>query len=210
MLPARAESAASLGLTACHGCGLLVGLPESPATNTCPRCAAHLHMRKPDSMQRTCALMIAAYVLLLPANLLPVMETQSLLGTRQDTIVSGVIHLWQSGSWPLSFVVFVASVVVPLTKLAILTMLVVSVQRRATWSPRDRTRLYRLIEFIGRWSMLDIYVVTLLAALVRLQSLATVKIGTGAIAFGAVVILTMLATRTFDPRLIWDRAEISR
>ena len=121
--------------------------------------------------------------------------------------MSGVVFLWQSGSWPLAVLVFFASIVVPLTKLAILTLLVASVQFRATWFPHQPTRLYRLIEFIGRWSMLDLYVITVLAALVRLQSLATIKAGPGAIAFGAVVVLTMLASKAFDPRLIWDSAK---
>lgn len=156
---------------------------------------------------RTWALLGAAFVLFIPANLLPVMETGSLFGAQQDTIMSGVIYLWVSGSWPLSALVFIASIVVPLVKLLILTLLVSSVQFHVTWLPRERTRLYRMIEFIGRWSMLDIFVVTILAALVRLQSLATIKAGTGAIAFGAVVVLTMLASMAFDPRLIWDNVK---
>lgn len=156
---------------------------------------------------RTWALLSSAFALFIPANLLPVMETGSLFGAQQDTIMSGVIYLWVSGSWPLSALVFFASIVVPLAKLIILTLLASSVQFHATWLPYERTRLYRMIEFIGRWSMLDIFVVTILAALVRLQSLATIKVGPGAIAFGAVVVLTMLASMAFDPRLIWDNVK---
>ncbi len=170
----------------------------------CSRCGARLHPRKPNSIARTWALLVAAFILYIPANLLPVMETGSLFGAQKDTILSGVIYLWQSGSWPLAALVFFASIVVPLAKMLILTLLAASVHFRATWLTYERTRLYRMIEFIGRWSMLDIYVVTLLAALVRLQSLATIKAGPGALAFGAVVVLTMLASMAFDPRLMWD------
>ena len=202
-------TAAACGLCSCHVCGLVARLPADarPGGLACPRCATPLHSRKPNSIARTWALLIAAFILFFPANLLPVMETGSLFGAQQDTIMSGVVFLWQSGSWPLAVLVFFASIVVPLTKLAILTLLVASVQFRATWFPHQRTRLYRLIEFIGRWSMLDIYVITVLAALVRLQSLATIKAGPGAVAFGAVVVLTMLASKAFDPRLIWDSVE---
>jgi paraquat-inducible protein A len=118
--------------------------------------------------------------------------------------MSGVIHLWKTGSWGIAVIVFIASVAIPLLKLVTLSFLVISVQRRSTWNPIQRTRLYRLVELVGRWSMLDIYVVTLLAALVQLGSLATVKAGPAAVAFGAVVVLTMFASMTFDPRLIWD------
>lgn len=204
-----AVTAAACGLCSCHVCGLVARLPAGvePGKLACPRCATPLYSRKPDSIARTWALLLAACVLFFPANLLPVMETGSLFGAQQDTIMSGVIFLWQSGSWPLAMLVFFASIVVPLAKLTILTLLAASVQFRATWLPYQRTRLYRLIEFIGRWSMLDIYVITVLAALVRLQSLATIKAGPGAVAFGAVVVLTMLASRAFDPRLIWDNAK---
>jgi len=203
-MPTVNRTAAALGLCACHVCGLVSQAPPVRGELACSRCGAPWHPRKPHSIARTWALLIAALVLFFPANLLPVMETGSLFGAQQDTIMSGVIYLWQSGSWPLAVLVFFASIVVPLAKLLILTLLLASVQFRATWLPYERTRLYRMIEFIGRWSMLDIYVVTILAALVRLQSLATIKAGPGALAFGAVVVLTMLASMAFDPRLIWD------
>jgi paraquat-inducible protein A len=132
------------------------------------------------------------------------METGSLFNYRKDTIISGVVELWQSGSWEIAIIVFIASVTIPLLKLISLTLLLVSVQLRSRWHPRQRTRLYRLVEFVGRWSMLDIYVVTLLVALVQFGSIATVKAGPGALAFGAVVVLTMFASMQFDPRLIWD------
>jgi len=200
-------TAAALGLCSCHVCGLITQAPAERDEANCSRCGARLYLRKPNSIARTWALLIAAFILFIPANLLPVMETGSLFGAQQDTIISGVIYLWVSGSWPLAALVFFASIVVPLAKLITLTLLTASVQFHAKWLPYERTRLYRMIEFIGRWSMLDIYVVTLLAALVRLQSLATIKAGPGAIAFGAVVVLTMLASMAFDPRLMWDNTK---
>jgi paraquat-inducible protein A len=198
------RSAASLGLYSCHTCALVARPPDSGGHALCPRCGATLHARKPDSMSRTWALMIAAYILLIPANVLPIMETGSMFGSQRDTILSGVIYLWESGSWPLALLVLFASIVVPLAKLFALSHLVWSVQHNHPHRARERTRLYRLLKFVGRWSMLDIYVVTLLAALVQLQGLATIQAAPGAIAFGAVVVLTMFASMTFDPRMIWD------
>jgi paraquat-inducible protein A len=196
--------AASLGKATCPTCGLL----GSPATDrVCRRCGTTLHFRKPDSIQRTWALLIAAYMLYLPANLLPIMKTQSLFGAQQDTIMSGVVYLWSSGSWVLAMVVFIASVAVPLIKLLSLTMLLVSVQRRSHRQPLQRAKLYRFLELIGRWSMLDVYVVTILVALVRVQSLALIGPGAGVLAFAAVVVLSMLATMAFEPRLIWDAVD---
>lgn len=138
---------------------------------------------------------------------MPIMTTVSYGSTRSDTIISGVIYLAQSGFWPLALIVFVASVFVPIMKLAIFSGLLLSIQRRSRWRPVDRTRLYRITEVVGRWSMVDIYVVTILVALVKLGSLATVKAGAGAVFFAAVVVLTMLAASAFDPRLIWDAME---
>jgi paraquat-inducible protein A len=198
------RSAASLGLYTCHTCGLVSRPPASAESAFCPRCGARLHLRKPNSIARTWAFLIAAYILFVPANVLPVMETGSMFGSQKDTILSGVVYLWVSGSWPLAVLVFFASIVVPLVKLIALTFLVISAQRRSSVLPLERAKLYRLLEFIGRWSMLDIYVITLLSALVQLQSLATIIPGPGAVAFGAVVVLTMLAAMAFDPRLIWD------
>jgi paraquat-inducible protein A len=132
------------------------------------------------------------------------MHTSSLFGAQSDTILSGVVYLWTSGSWPLAVIVFIASMLVPSAKLVALTFLVISVQLRSTWDPLQRTRLYRIVELVGRWSMLDIFVVAILVALVHLQAVATIRAGVGAVAFGAVVVLTMFASMAFDPRLIWD------
>jgi paraquat-inducible protein A len=188
-------------LCRCHDCGWLA--PEGDHGH-CPRCGSELHARKPDSIVRSWALLIAAALLYIPANLLPVMVTTSLGGSQADTILSGVVYLWVSGSWPLALVVFFASIMVPMLKLGSLALLLVSVQLHSRWRPVDRTRLYRITELVGRWSMVDIFVVTMLVALVNLRPLASVDAGPGAVAFGAVVVLTMLAAEAFDPRLIWD------
>ena len=198
-------TAREAGLMSCHVCGQLAAQPAGGGhALRCPRCGAPMHMRKPASLSTTWALIAAAVLLYIPANLLPMMVTASLLGSQQDTIMSGVVFLWQSGSWPLAAVVFFASVMVPLLKILALIYLVVSVQRRSRHNLIQRTRLYRLVEFVGRWSMLDIYVITILVALVQFQGLATIQAGPAAVAFGAVVVLTMFAAMSFDPRLIWD------
>ena len=198
------HSAAALGLYACHTCALVSKPRAADESAYCPRCGSTLHQRKPASISRTWALLITAYILIVPANILPIMQTGSLFGSQRDTIMSGVIYLWTSGSWALALLVFFASVVVPLAKLLALTYLLLTVQRQSPNRRHQRTHLYHLLKFIGRWSMLDIYVVTLLVALVQLQSLATITAAPGAVAFGALVVITMIASMTFDPRLIWD------
>ncbi len=200
-------TAARRGLLACHLCGLVSRRPAAVGQPHCPRCGTALHSRKPHSVSRTWALLVAAAILYVPANVLPVTVTTTLLGTQQDTILSGVVYLWTSGSRPVAVLLFVASVVVPVLKILALSLLLVTVQRRSRAFPRDRARLYRLVEVIGRWSMVDVFVVTLLAALVQLPALASMQVGPGAMAFAAVVVLTMFATETFDPRLIWDAVE---
>lgn len=195
---------ATFGYMTCHACGLLCKHSAGLMVQHCPRCFAPVHLRKPNSITRTWAFLLAAAIMYIPANLLPIMETRSLFGVQGDTIMSGVLFLWSTGSWPLALLVFFASIMIPLLKLIVLGMLTISVQRKSRWHPLQRARLYRFVEFVGRWSMLDIYVVALLVALVQLQSLAAIKAGPGAVAFGSVVILTILAARSFDPRLIWD------
>ena len=202
----RPITAASLRLLNCHACGQLARTARGAHHACCPRCGAHLHLRKPDSVARTWALLIAAMILYIPANTLPIMRRSSLFDTQADTIMSGVAYFWTSGSWYLALIIFVASIVVPLLKMIALVVLLLSVQSRARWQPHPRARLYRLIEFVGRWSMLDIYVVAVVVALVRLKTLAIIEPGPGAMAFGAVVVLTMLSAMAFDPRLIWDHA----
>ena len=197
-------TAAQLGLLACEVCRLVSRAPAPDSGAHCPRCGATLHTRKPASLARTWAFLIAAMILYIPANTLPIMDTSSLFETQRDTILSGVVFLWDSGSFILATVVFVASIVVPLAKMIVLMVLAGSVQLRSTWDPRRRARLYRMIEFVGRWSMLDIYVVTILVALVQVSTLASIHAGPAAAAFGAVVVLTMFASASFDPRLTWD------
>lgn len=203
----RAVTGASVGLVGCHACGLTHRASPEAHGLVCARCGSSLHFRKPDSITRTWALLIAAYVLIIPANLLPVMETGSLFGTEDDTILSGVIYLWTSGSAPLAIILFIASIAIPVAKLFSLTCLLISVQRRSTWAPQERTRLYRILEAVGRWSMIDVYVAAMLTALVQFGSLMSIRAGSGAIAFGAVVVLTIFAAECFDPRLIWDAVD---
>lgn len=206
-LPQDAPTAAQCGLALCHDCGLLARVPAHAHAFFCPRCGAAMHLRKPASLSRTWAFLIAAMVMYIPANVLPVMYTNSLFGAEDDTILSGVVYLWTSGSWSLAIVVFVASIAVPMLKILALVYLTLSTQLRSRWYLVERTRIYRIVEFVGRWSMLDIYVITMLVALVQFQALATIQAGNAAIAFGAVVVLTMFAAMTFDPRLMWDEAE---
>ncbi|WP_322010154.1 paraquat-inducible protein A [Paraburkholderia sp. J12] len=197
-------TATEAGLVSCHACGHVQPRERGNPHPRCDRCHATLHERHPDSITRTWALLIAAALLYIPANLLPVMHTASLVGDEDDTIMSGIVYFWTSGSWPLAVIVFIASILVPMLKLFVLALLAFTAGRRSTWRPVERTKLYRIVEFIGRWSMLDIFVVTLTVALVRFQSLAVITARPGAIAFGCVVILTMMASMQFDPRLIWD------
>jgi paraquat-inducible protein A len=204
-----AMTAAECGLSVCHTCGLL-GAPGRHHHAACKRCGTSLHLRKPDSISRSWAYLLAAYVLYIPANVLPVMETGSLFGAQSDTIMSGVVYLWTSGSWPLAAIIFIASIAVPGAKLLALTILLLSVQRRSTSKTLERTKLYRVVELVGRWSMVDIYVAAILTALVQFEALATIKAGPGAVAFGAVVVLTMFAAECFDPRLIWDPVRVNR
>jgi len=203
------RTAQTASLVSCTVCHLL--LRRRPAasgpTGECPRCGAALHARKPNSIARTWALVIASFVLYVPANVLPITKVTSLGMTQSDTIMSGVIYFVQTGMWPIALVIFVASVFVPLLKLFMLLFLVISVQRRSTWRPKDRTRIYRITEAVGRWSMTDIFVVTILVALVHLGALANIEAQAGAVFFAAVVVITMLAAMSFDPRLIWDVKE---
>jgi paraquat-inducible protein A len=161
-------------------------------------------VRRHHSIQYTWALVLAAAICYIPANALPVLTTTALGSTESDTIIGGVIFLYATGSWPLALIVLVASVMIPLGKILALVYLLVSVQRAAVKNKHDSARMYRLVEFIGRWSMLDVFVDAFLVALVQLQPLMSVEPGVGVVFFMAVVVLTMLAALTFDPRLIWD------
>lgn len=189
----------------CLDCGLLV--PQSPTAEQgqrCTRCDGALHSRHKNSLNRTWALLITAIILYIPANLLPITLTTALGKTEGDTIMQGVIYFMFSGDWPVALVILTASILVPLLKMVALTYLLISVQRHSSRRPLDRAKIYRMVEFVGRWSMIDVFVVTIMVALVQLGAVASIAAGSGAIFFCAVVIITMLAAESFDPRLIWD------
>ncbi len=199
-----AVSAAQVGLVSCGTCALLSRPAAADKPGHCPRCGAPLVWRRRNSVQYTWALVIAAAICYIPANVLPVLRTTTLGAVESDTIMGGVLFLYESGSWPLALIVLVASVLIPLGKLVALGYLLITVQRGSISNMRDRTRIYYLIEFVGRWSMLDVFVDAFVVALVQLQPLMSVEPGLGVVFFMVVVVLTMLAAQTFDPRLIWD------
>ena len=202
----RPTTARQLGLIRCHTCGKLafdIGHDDYEAH--CPRCHAHMHMRATNSLSRTWALLITAAILYVPANILPIMTVTYFGAGQPDTIMSGVILLLQMGSYPVAAVIFIASILVPVLKMVALFILLLSVQIKWRLDDRQRTRMYRVVELVGRWSMLDMFVIALLVALVNFGSLAQIVSGPGATAFGSVVVLTMLAATTFDARLIWDK-----
>src|SRR6266511_3371407 len=203
-MTATALTAAQAGLVSCETCSLLSRPADAAAPGYCPRCGAELASRHHHSIQYTWALVIAAAICYIPANALPLLNTTALGSVDSDTIMGGVVLLYTTGSWPLALIVLIASVMVPLGKLVALTYLLGTVQRGSLGGRRDRTRLYRMVEFIGRWSMLDVFVDTFTVALVQLQRLMFVEPGPGVVFFAAVVVLTMIAAESFDPRLIWD------
>ncbi len=197
------KTAAASGLVSCHLCLKLA----SSQLHQCPRCGAALHLRKTDSLQRTLALLITASILYIPANTLPIMITDQLGRATESTILGGVVLLIHHGSIPIAAVIFIASVLVPLGKLLVMFYLCWSVSHTPGGTERQRTVLYRITEFIGKWSMIDVFVVAILVALVNLGDLLVIRPGAAALAFAGVVIVTMVAAESFDPRLIWDRLE---
>ena len=198
--PIAARTAREANLIACPSCRLL-----SPMQDTaCPRCGATLQSRKLQSRERTWALLLTAGFLYLPANLLPVMRVVSMGHVQSDTIMGGVRYFLRTGSWPLALIIFIASVLVPILKIIILAILLISERQGSTRWPEQRARLYRLTELVGRWSMVDIFVITLMVALVELGSVATISPGPGSVAFALMVFSTILAVQFFDPRLAWD------
>ncbi len=194
------NTAAARGLSSCHVCGLLSASKHS----RCPRCGAAVHLRTPHSLQKTTAFLIAAAVLFLPANLLPIMFTEQLGSVHASTIIGGVLLLWEHGSYPIAAVIFIASVFIPLAKIMMLAWLAWSVSKQSKTKPRQRTALYRATELVGRWSMVDVFVVAILVALIQLGGVLTIRAGAAALAFCGVVMVTMLAAHSFDSRLIWD------
>jgi len=194
------------GLQSCDACSLLSRPAHGEDGGHCPRCDKQLYFRKPESVQRSWAFLIAAAVCYIPANILPVLTTTTAKGSGSDTILEGVVLLWSPTGWPLSLIVLIASVMIPIGKIAALAYLLVAGQRGSAENNAQRVRLYRTVKFIGRWSMVDVFVATFTAALVQLQPLMTVEPAPGLVFFAAVVVLTMLAAESFDPRLIWDSA----
>lgn len=190
-------------LAACRVCGY-VQATDSHTARPCARCGASVHKRRPDMQSRTWALMLAAAVVYIPANVLPMMEIRSALGSSNHTILGGIIELWQLGSWDLAVIVFIASVVVPITKLLALAVLLLGRRWRGDNVQRQRTRLYELVEFVGQWSMLDVFVVILMAAMANFPGVSQIIAGPAAASFGLVVVLTMLAALSYDPRTGWD------
>ena len=193
------------GWLGCDCCGLVLSVAhDSEGRHRCPRCGHALYWRKPMSVQRTWAYLIAAAVTYVPANLMPIMSTTQAFRTSDHTLMAGILELWHDGAWGLSIIVFIASIAVPLMKIGALALLAWSVQYAPRWRQLERARVFGLIEAVGHWSMLDVYVVVLLVGMVRFGSVASAQTGPGLLAFAAVVVLTMLAAHSFDARLIWQ------
>lgn len=203
-MSAAAVTAMQQGLQSCEGCGLLSRPTAGEAEGHCPRCGEELAFRNAASIQRTWALVIAAALCYIPANVLPVLTTVSAAGSESDTILEGVVLLWSPTGWPLSLIVLFASFMIPSAKILSLAYLLITVQRGSIRNNDQRVRLYRTVELIGRWSMVDVFVDAFTVSLVQLQPLMSVTPGPGLLFFAAVVVLTMLAVESFDPRLIWD------
>lgn len=202
-------TAKSLGMVLCHDCHKLLKYPEAKVQESllCPRCGAKVHQRHPDSLARTWSLVITAAILLIPANLFPIM-TFTITGSGEpSTIIDGVLLMVHHDMIPIAIVVFIASIAVPFLKLAGLVALLLSVQFKWSTNRRQRTTMYTLIETIGRWSMLDVFVIAILGALVELGFLANVKAGPAGTFFCAAVVVTMFAAMSFDTRLIWDKED---
>ena len=198
--------ASDCNIVNCHTCGLLT--TEHDAHLHCLRCTAPLHHRKPNSIESTWALLIAATVLMIPANVYPILTVIRFGQGAPSTILGGVSHLIEDGLWGLAMIIFIASIVVPVTKIIVLSFLLLTVQYKSNWRSRDRTLLYRVTEVIGAWSMVDIFLVGLLSSLVSLDALSTIETGIGATYFAGVVVLTMFAAHSFDSRLIWDNVQM--
>ncbi|PLC48442.1 paraquat-inducible membrane protein A [Pollutimonas subterranea] len=205
VLASKPDIAEDRSVASCSACGYVQNLPPEHDSCTCARCDARIHARRPNASSRAWALVIAAGIVYIPANVLPVMHVRTPTGESAHTILGGVLELWYLGSWDLALIVFVASVVVPMTKILALMVLLFNRRWRGPRIQRQRTRLYELVEFIGQWSMLDVFVVVLMSAMANFPGISQVIAGPGAASFGLVVILTMLAAMSYDPRRGWDR-----
>lgn len=201
--PHPALTAQRAGLVGCRACGKVSGR----GTHLCPRCGTVLHGRIPFSLQRTVALLVVSIMFYIPANMLPMLETHTLAATYDSTVMGGVIELVGHGAWDIALVVFVASVLVPVTKFFVVAYLVWSIIRKSRLSVETRVRLHEIVDYIGRWSMVDVFVVAILTALVQIGFFVSIKPGLAAIFFAISVSLTMLSAQSLDPRLIWDGSE---
>ncbi|NMZ81691.1 paraquat-inducible protein A [Pseudomonas mandelii] len=197
--------ASELNLCLCHSCGLACDMTGEP--HQCERCGAPLHRRKPNSLTRTWAYLLTSLVFYVPANLLPVMNTKMVGNGADSTIMGGVLDFWQHGAWDIALIIFIASIAVPGVKFVALMLLLITVHRNSLWARKERSTLYRFVELIGYWSMLDVIVVALVASLVKFQALADIEPRPGILFFGLVVVFTMLSAMSFDPRLIWDNEQ---
>ncbi|MDB6098779.1 MAG: paraquat-inducible protein [Gammaproteobacteria bacterium] len=194
-----------LGLALCRTCGLAVSRASLRIDRRCPRCQSRVEHRTPFSTELTLAWLIAGIVFYIPANLLPVMHTSGLMGESDSTIIGGILEFWRSGDWDIALLIFTASIAVPFTKFIAIGLLLLTVRQNSRWRQYQRTALYRIVEFIGYWSMLDVIVVALTSALMQFQVLGAAEPRAGIAFFCGVVVVTMLSALSFDPRLIWDR-----
>jgi paraquat-inducible protein A len=194
-----------VGLLLCRTCGQAISRTSPSADPRCPRCESRIEHRTPFSTEMTLAWLVAGIILYVPANVLPVMHTSGLLGEADSTILGGIIEFWRAGDWDIAVLIFIASVAVPFTKFIAIGLLLITVRKNSRWERHQRTTLYRIVEFIGCWSMLDVIVVALTSALLQFQMLGTAEPRAGIAFFCAVVFATMLSALSFDPRLIWDR-----
>jgi paraquat-inducible protein A len=197
------------GALGCRTCGL-VSLPRAPGPRECPRCGSDLHRREPDSIGHTWALTVAALILYIPANYFPVLTVVQLGAGAPSTILGGVVELFDAGMYPLAALVFFASIAVPVLKLISMITLLITTQAGYTHRLHDRAVLYRIVNTVGRWSMIDVFMISILVALVQFGAAVTIDPGIGGIAFALVVITTMFAAEGFDPRLMWDAAAEAR
>jgi paraquat-inducible protein A len=206
MADARAQprglTARQAGLAGCRTCGKVAAAD----TRVCPRCGSSLAVRTPFSLQRVLALLVVGFMCYLPANILPMLKTKTLGHETDNTIIGGVIELLHHGAWDIALVIFAASILIPISKFVVVLYLVWPIRFRAHLAIETRIRLYEIVEFIGRWSMIDVFVVAILTALVQLGFLASINPGTAAVFFALSVAFTMLAAQSLDPRLIWDSA----
>ena len=199
-------TARGAGLVNCLDCHLLTPKGDAALQMRCPRCGARLHLRKSNGMARTWAMLSTSIILLFPANLLPIMTVTSLGEKEPNTIIEGIEHFVQSGDYFIAIIIFIASILVPVFKVVGIMLIMISIQKRwKTWL-KHRTLMFRTIKFIGRWSMLDIFVIAVMVALVNFGTLTSITPAPAATYFAAVVISTMLASNTFDTRLIWEGA----